>query len=65
MLYAIESDDMTQDEVRELQPGDTAVVQGVNHAWANKSSKPCMIIGVMVHAHPWPADKDAAPGCNR
>jgi hypothetical protein len=24
MLYAIESDDMTQDEVHELQPGDTA-----------------------------------------
>lgn len=23
-----------------LQPGDTAVVQGVNHSWANKSHKP-------------------------
>jgi mannose-6-phosphate isomerase-like protein (cupin superfamily) len=49
------------DETR-LQPGDTAVVQGVNHAWSNRSSKPCMIIGVMVHADPWPADKCPAPG---
>jgi uncharacterized cupin superfamily protein len=45
-----------------LQPGDTAVVQGVNHAWANKSGKPCMIVGVMVHANPWPADRYPAPG---
>lgn len=40
-----------------LRPGDTAVVQGVNHAWSNRSDKPCMIIGVMVHATPWPKDK--------
>lgn len=45
-----------------LQPGDTAVVQGVNHAWANKSDKPCMIIGVNVHANAWPADRYPAPG---
>lgn len=45
-----------------LQPGDTAVVQGVNHAWANKSGKPCMIVGVMVHANSWPADRYPAPG---
>jgi hypothetical protein len=44
-----------------LQPGDTAVVQGVNHAWANKSGNPCMITGVMVHASPWPADRYPAP----
>ena len=49
------------DETR-LGPGDTAVVQGVNHAWANKSDKPCMIVGVMVHADPWPADKYPATG---
>lgn len=49
------------DETR-LGPGDTAVVQGVNHAWANRSDKPCMIIGVMVHADPWPADRYPAPG---
>ena len=40
-----------------LKPGDTAVVQGVNHACANKSDKPCVIIGVMVHANLWPKDK--------
>lgn len=40
-----------------LKPGDTAVVQGVNHAWSNKSDKPCMIVGVMVYANPWPKDK--------
>ena len=45
-----------------LQPGDTAVVLGVNHAWSNRSDKPCMIIGTMVHANPWPADKYPAPG---
>jgi mannose-6-phosphate isomerase-like protein (cupin superfamily) len=45
-----------------LRPGDTAVVQGVNHAWANKSDKPCMIIGVNVHANPWPADRYPADG---
>jgi mannose-6-phosphate isomerase-like protein (cupin superfamily) len=45
-----------------LHPGDTAVVKGVNHSWANKSDKPCMIIGVNVHASPWPADRYPAPG---
>jgi hypothetical protein len=34
------------------QRRDTAVVQGVNHAWSNKSDTPCMIIGVEVHANP-------------
>ena len=45
-----------------LKPGDTAVVKGVNHAWANKSDKPCMIIGVMVHANPYPKDMYPAEG---
>ena len=45
-----------------LQPGDTAIVQGVNHAWSNKSDKPCMIIGVMVHAIPYPKDMYPAEG---
>lgn len=40
-----------------LKQGDTAVVQGVNHAWDNRSEQPCMIIGVMVSATPWPAGK--------
>jgi mannose-6-phosphate isomerase-like protein (cupin superfamily) len=42
-----------------LKAGDTAVVQGVNHAWDNRSDQPCMILGVMVSALPW------APGAYR
>jgi quercetin dioxygenase-like cupin family protein len=53
---------MTDTDEVVLKPGDTAVIQGVNHAWSNKSDKPCMVIGVMVHANPWPADKYPAPG---
>ena len=45
-----------------LKPGDTAVVQGVNHAWSNRSDRPCMIVGVMVHAAPLPADRYPSPG---
>src|SRR5271155_3975684 len=56
-IYLVTDTDQTL-----LRPGDTAVVQGVNHAWANKSDKPCMIIGVMVDAIPLPADVYPAPG---
>lgn len=45
-----------------LLPGDTAIIKGVNHAWSNRSDKPCMIIGVMVHANPWPKDQYPADG---
>jgi mannose-6-phosphate isomerase-like protein (cupin superfamily) len=45
-----------------LRPGDTAVVQGVNHAWSNRSDKPCMLMGVMVHAKPYPKDVYPAEG---
>src|SRR5882757_1259625 len=33
-----------------LKSGDSAIVQGVNHAWSNRSSEPCMIMCVMVHS---------------
>jgi quercetin dioxygenase-like cupin family protein len=46
---------VTETDETLLRPGDTAVVQGVNHAWA-KSHEPCVIIGVNVRANPWPAD---------
>ena len=39
-----------------LRAGDAAVVQGVNHAWSNRSDKPCMLMGVMVHSKPYPKD---------
>ena len=45
-----------------LQQGDTAVVKGVNHAWSNRSDKPCMIVGVMVHATPYPKQMYPAEG---
>jgi uncharacterized cupin superfamily protein len=45
-----------------LRAGDTAVVQGVNHAWSNRSDKPCMIVGVMVHFKPYPKDVYPALG---
>ena len=45
-----------------LRPGDTAVVQGVNHAWSNRSDKPCIIVGVMVHAAPSPKELCPAEG---
>jgi len=35
-----------------LKAGDTVIVKGVNHAWSNRSDKPCLMMGVMVHAHP-------------
>ena len=44
-----------------LQPGDTAVVQGVNHAWSNRSNDPALIVGTMTHARPLPADEYPAP----
>lgn len=45
-----------------LKPGDSAIVQGVNHAWSNRSDKPCMIVGVMVHAKPYPKEVYPAEG---
>jgi quercetin dioxygenase-like cupin family protein len=33
-----------------LKSGDSAIVQGVNHAWSNRSNETCMIMCVMVHA---------------
>jgi mannose-6-phosphate isomerase-like protein (cupin superfamily) len=41
---------MTDTDEVLLKQGDTAVVQGVNHAWSNRSREPCMIMCVMVHA---------------
>jgi mannose-6-phosphate isomerase-like protein (cupin superfamily) len=35
-----------------LRPGDTAVVQGVNHAWSNRSNQTVLIVGTMTHAKP-------------
>jgi mannose-6-phosphate isomerase-like protein (cupin superfamily) len=45
-----------------LRAGDTAVVQGVNHAWSNRSNEPVLIAGVMTHAKPLPKERYPAPG---
>jgi mannose-6-phosphate isomerase-like protein (cupin superfamily) len=35
-----------------MQPGDTAIIRGVNHAWSNRSNEPCLLIGTMTDAIP-------------
>ena len=45
-----------------LRAGDTAVVQGVNHAWSNRSNEPALIVGIMTHAKPLPKEQYPAPG---
>ena len=35
-----------------MQPGDTVIVRGVNHAWSNRSSEPCLLVGTMTDAIP-------------
>ena len=33
-----------------MQPGDTVIIRGVNHAWSNRSSEPCLLVGTMTDA---------------
>ena len=35
-----------------MQPGDTVIVRGVNHAWSNRSNEPCLLVGTMTDAIP-------------
>ena len=35
-----------------MQPGDTVIVRGVNHAWSNRSDEPCLLVGTMIDATP-------------
>jgi mannose-6-phosphate isomerase-like protein (cupin superfamily) len=44
-MYLVTDEDETL-----MRPGDVCVIKGVNHAWANRSDKPCVTIGVMVDA---------------
>jgi quercetin dioxygenase-like cupin family protein len=34
-----------------LRPGDTVVQNGTRHAWHNRGSDPCQMVGVLVGAH--------------
>jgi quercetin dioxygenase-like cupin family protein len=45
-----------------LRTGDTAVVQGVNHGWSNRTNEPALIVGTMTHANPLPKEQYPAPG---
>jgi quercetin dioxygenase-like cupin family protein len=35
-----------------MQPGDTVIIRGVNHAWSNRSNEPCVLVGTMTDAIP-------------
>jgi len=35
-----------------LRPGDCIVQRGTNHAWVNKSDKPCLLAVVLIDAQP-------------
>ena len=39
------------DEMR-MTPGDTVIIRGTNHAWSNRSDKPCLLMVAMVDAQP-------------
>jgi hypothetical protein len=42
---------LDKDEIL-LKPTDTAIVQGANHGWSNRSDEPCLVIGMMIDAIP-------------
>ncbi|WP_263264110.1 cupin domain-containing protein [Pseudomonas sp. RIT-PI-S] len=33
-----------------MQPGDSVVIRGTNHAWSNRSDQPCLLVGCMIDA---------------
>jgi quercetin dioxygenase-like cupin family protein len=35
-----------------MQPGDTVIIRGVNHAWSNRSNAPYLLVGTMTDATP-------------
>ena len=37
-----------------LKPGDCIVQRGTNHAWVNKSGKPCVLAAILIDAVPAP-----------
>ncbi len=38
-----------------MKPGDVLIQRGTNHAWSNRSDKPCRFLAVLVDAEPLPA----------
>jgi hypothetical protein len=45
-----------------LHAGDTAEVQGVNHARSTRSHEPALIVSIMTHAKPLPEGRYPAAG---
>jgi hypothetical protein len=37
-----------------MKAGDVLIQRGTNHAWANWSTKPCLVAFVLVDANPIP-----------
>ena len=37
-----------------LHAGDCIVQRGTNHAWVNKSDKPCLLAAILIDANPAP-----------
>src|SRR4051812_31848253 len=50
IVMAGEIDMMLDDETIHLKAGDVLVQQGTNHAWINRSGKPCRIAFVLIDA---------------
>ena len=45
---------MTDTDEVLMRPGDCVVIRGSNHAWSNRADQPCLLIGAMIDAKPWP-----------
>jgi quercetin dioxygenase-like cupin family protein len=41
---------ITEDGETLLQPGDIVIQRGTNHAWSNRSDKPCIQLAVLIDA---------------
>ena len=35
-----------------MQPSETVIIRGVNHAWSNRSTAPCLVVGTNTDAIP-------------
>jgi mannose-6-phosphate isomerase-like protein (cupin superfamily) len=43
---------MLEDSETVLRPGDVLIQRGTNHAWSNRSNRPCRMAAVMLDAKP-------------
>jgi len=47
---------VTETDAVLMRPGDTVIIRGVNHAWTNRSSEPCLLVGTNTDAAPLGVD---------